>query len=99
MPSKGQLFIDANSNGVADFGEQLVLGTSSTQNGQYRNSFTQTDLNNNLLNYQANGTTTGTDTFSLSVSDGIAAAINHDFTVSIVPASTVRGAINTATKS
>ncbi|PUE36626.1 DUF4347 domain-containing protein [Limnohabitans sp. Hippo4] len=96
LPSKGQLFIDANSNGVADFGEQLVLGTSSTQNGQYRNSFTQTDLNNNLLNYQANGTTTGTDTFSLSVSDGIAAAINHDFTVSIVPASTVRGAINTA---
>lgn len=96
LPAKGKLFVDANQNGVADFGEQLVLATGDTQSGQYRKVFTQADLDNNLLSYQAAGTSTGSDVFTVSVSDGIADAISRDFTVSIIPASTVRGAVNTA---
>ncbi len=60
LPSNGTLFIDANSNNVIDGGEALGLN----------DTFTQNDIDLNLLRYQHNGGETTSDSFDFTVENG-----------------------------
>ncbi len=68
--------------------------SSATTNGTiYRNAtalgngdtFTQDDINNNLITYTHNGSETTTDNFTFSVSDGTASTASTTFNITINP--------------
>nr|CAX83994.1 uncharacterized protein [uncultured bacterium] len=75
-PTRGTLWVDANSNSTLDSGEALAV------NG----TFTQSDIAASKLKYTHDGGETTSDSFGFSYTDGTATAVTgNTFSITVTP--------------
>ena len=84
--TNGTLFLDLNGNSMIETGETLMLG----------GTFTQDDINNNLLKYIHNGSETSSDSFGFAISDGTDNVTGQRFDIIVNPVNDVPTVINGA---
>lgn len=71
----GTVYIDTNTNGVLDGGEEIGLG----------DTYTQTDIDNNLLRYNHDGGETTSDSLSFTTTDSVLTTGENTLNISITP--------------